>query len=134
VLCLTKDLAENNRGAHVLVVCSEITAIYFRGPTETQLDSTVGQTLFGDGIGAIIVGSNPDESIERPLFQVVWTAQTLLLDSEGAIDGRLHEVGLTFHFLKDISWPFAKDIDKALDGAFTPLGINDWNSIFLRYL
>ncbi|KAJ8438093.1 hypothetical protein Cgig2_019941 [Carnegiea gigantea] len=130
VLRLAKDLAENNRGARVLVVCSEITAICFRGPTETQLDSMVGQALFGDGAGALIVGSDPDESIERPLFQIVWTAQTLLPDSEGAIDGHLREVGLTFHLLKDVPGLIAKNIDNALEEAFTPLGISDWNSIF----
>ena len=130
VLRLAKDLAENNRGARVLVICSEITAICFRGPTETQLDSLVGQALFGDGAGGLIVGSDPDESIERPLFPIVWTAQTLLPDSEGAIDGHLREVGLIIHLLKDVPGLIAKNIDKALDEAFTPLGISDWNSIF----
>lgn len=130
VLRLAKDLAENNRGARVLVVCSEITAICFRGPTDTHLDSMVGQALFGDGAGAMIVGADPDESIERPLFQMVWTAQTLLPDSEGAIDGHLREVGLTFHLLKDVPGLISKNIEKALNEAFNPLGINDWNSIF----
>lgn len=130
VLRLAKDLAENNRGARVLVVCSEITAICFRGPTDTHLDSMVGQALFGDGAGAMIVGADPDESIERPLFQMVWTAQTLLPDSEGAIDGHLREVGLTFHLLKDVPGLISKNIETALNEAFNPLGINDWNSIF----
>ncbi|CAO2828664.1 unnamed protein product [Amaranthus hypochondriacus] len=130
VLRLAKDLAENNRGARVLVVCSEITAICFRGPTETHLDSMVGQALFGDGAGALIVGADPDELIERPLFKMVWTAQTILPDSEGAIDGHLREVGLTFHLLKDVPGLISKNINKALEDAFLPLGINDWNSIF----
>ncbi|XP_074275139.1 chalcone synthase-like [Silene latifolia] len=130
VLRLAKDLAENNRGARVLVVCSEITAICFRGPTDTHLDSMVGQALFGDGAGALIVGSDPDLSIERPLFQMVWAAQTLLPDSEGAIDGHLREVGLTFHLLKDVPGLISKNINKALEEAFNPLGISDWNSLF----
>ncbi|XP_021759577.1 chalcone synthase-like [Chenopodium quinoa] len=130
VLRLAKDLAENNRGARVLVVCSEITAICFRGPTETHLDSMVGQALFGDGAGALIVGADPDESIERPLFKMVWAAQTILPDSEGAIDGHLREVGLTFHLLKDVPGLISKNINKALEEAFTPLGISDWNSLF----
>ncbi|KAL8486809.1 hypothetical protein ACS0TY_023024 [Phlomoides rotata] len=49
VLRLAKDLAENNAGARVLVVCSEITAVTFRGPSDAHLDSLVGQALFGDG-------------------------------------------------------------------------------------
>ncbi|KAI7728765.1 hypothetical protein M8C21_028694, partial [Ambrosia artemisiifolia] len=55
VLRLAKDLAENNKGARVLVVCSEITAVTFRGPNDTHLDSMVGQALFGDGAAAVIV-------------------------------------------------------------------------------
>nr|ABB13608.1 chalcone synthase 2 [Rheum palmatum] len=130
VLRLAKDLAENTRGARVLVVCSEITAICFRGPTDTHLDSMVGQALFGDGAGAVIIGSDPDLSIERPIFELVWTAQTILPDSEGAIDGHLREVGLTFHLLKDVPGLISKNIHKSLAEAFSPLNITDWNSLF----
>ncbi|XP_010692195.2 chalcone synthase [Beta vulgaris subsp. vulgaris] len=130
VLRLAKDIAENNRGARVLVVCAEITVICFRGPTETHLDSMIGQALFGDGAGAVIVGADLDESIERPIFQLVWAAQTILPDSEGAIDGHLREVGLAFHLLKDVPGLISKNIEKALVEAFKPIGIDDWNSIF----
>nr|AHJ60259.1 chalcone synthase [Magnolia liliiflora] len=129
VLRLAKDLAENNAGARVLVVCSEITAVTFRGPSDTHLDSLVGQALFGDGAAAVIVGADPNSS-ERPLFQLVSTAQTILPDSDGAIDGHLREVGLTFHLLKDVPGLISKNIEKSLVEAFEPLGINDWNSIF----
>ncbi|RDX83962.1 Chalcone synthase 1, partial [Mucuna pruriens] len=129
VLRLAKDLAENNKGARVLVVCSEITAVTFRGPSDTHLDSLVGQALFGDGAAAVIVGSDP-LPVENPLFQLVWTAQTILPDSEGAIDGHLREVGLTFHLLKDVPGLISKNIEKALVEAFQPLGISDYNSIF----
>ncbi|KAG8090652.1 hypothetical protein GUJ93_ZPchr0011g27240 [Zizania palustris] len=130
VLRVAKDLAENNRGARVLVVCSEITAVTFRGPSESHIDSMIGQALFGDGAAAMIVGSDPNEAIERPLFQVVSASQTILPNSEGAIDGHLREVGLTFHLLKDVPGLISKNIERALADAFTPLGIDDWNSIF----
>nr|O04220.1 RecName: Full=Chalcone synthase; AltName: Full=Naringenin-chalcone synthase [Chrysosplenium americanum]AAB54075.1 naringenin-chalcone synthase [Chrysosplenium americanum] len=130
VLRLAKDLAENNRGARVLVVCSEITAVTFRGPSDTHLDSLVGQALFGDGAAALIVGADPDTAIERPLFELVSAAQTILPDSDGAIDGHLREVGLTFHLLKDVPGLISKNIEKSLIEAFKPIGINDWNSIF----
>ncbi|CAN4095894.1 unnamed protein product [Withania somnifera] len=130
VIRLAKDLAENNKGARVLVVCSEITAVTFRGPTDTHLDSMVGQALFGDGAAAIIVGSDPLPRVEWPLFELVSAAQTLLPDSEGAIDGHLREVGLTFHLLKDVPGLISRNIDKSLREAFEPLGISDWNSIF----
>ncbi|XP_075478063.1 chalcone synthase-like [Primulina tabacum] len=130
VLRMAKDLAENNAGARVLVVCSEITAVTFRGPSETHLDSLVGQALFGDGAAAVIVGSDPVVGVERPLFQLVSAAQTILPDSHGAIDGHLREVGLTFHLLKDVPSLISENIEKSLREAFDPLGISDWNSIF----
>nr|CAD1820503.1 unnamed protein product [Ananas comosus var. bracteatus] len=130
VLRVAKDLAENNRGARVLVVCSEITAVTFRGPSESHLDSLVGQALFGDGAAAVILGADPDLAVERPLFELVSASQTILPDSEGAIDGHLREIGLTFHLLKDVPGLISRNIERSLIEAFTPLGINDWNSIF----
>ncbi|CAI0436761.1 unnamed protein product [Linum tenue] len=130
VLRLAKDLAENNRGARVLAVCSEITAVTFRGPSDSHLDSLVGQALFGDGAGAVIVGSDPIPEVEKPIFELVYTAQTIVPNSEGAIDGHLREVGLTFHLLKDVPGLVSKNIEKCLDDAFRPLGISDWNSLF----
>ncbi|CAN1179851.1 Chalcone synthase 1A, partial [Linum perenne] len=87
VLRLAKDLAENNKGVRVLVVCSEITAVTFRGPSQAHLDSLVGQALFGEGAAAVIVGSDPNLEVEKPMFEIVYTAQTIVPDSEGAIDG-----------------------------------------------
>ncbi|KAH9791561.1 Chalcone synthase 1 [Citrus sinensis] len=103
VLRLAKDLAENNKGA---------------------------RALFGDGAAAVIVGADPDTSVERPLYQLVSTSQTILPDSDGAIDGHLREVGLTFHLLKDVPGLISKNIEKSLSEAFAPVGISDWNSIF----
>ncbi|KAE8691991.1 Chalcone synthase [Hibiscus syriacus] len=96
VLRVAKDLAENNKGAQVLVVCSEITAVTFRGSIDTHLDSLIGQALFGDGAATVMIGSDPVLETEKPLFELVSTAQTMLLDSDGAIDGHLYEVGLRF--------------------------------------
>ncbi|KAG9447698.1 hypothetical protein H6P81_013826 [Aristolochia fimbriata] len=129
VLRLAKDLAENNAAARVLVVCAEITAVTFRGPSDSHLDSLVGQALFGDGAAAVIVGADPLPS-ETPLFRLVSAEQTILPDSHGAIDGHLREVGLTFHLLKDVPGLISKNIEKSLAEAFDPLGIHDWNSIF----
>ncbi|XP_041005647.1 chalcone synthase-like [Juglans microcarpa x Juglans regia] len=130
VLRLAKDLAENNRGARVLAVCAEIVAISFRGPSEAHFDSLVGQSLFGDGAAAVIIGADPDTCVERPLFQLVSAAQTILPDSDGAVQGHLREVGLTFHALKDLPTIVSRNIEQSLVEAFTPFGVSDWNSIF----
>ena len=55
VLRTAKDLAENNVGAQVLVVCSKITVVTFHGPSEDALDSLVRQALFGDGPSIVII-------------------------------------------------------------------------------
>ncbi|PIN16768.1 Naringenin-chalcone synthase [Handroanthus impetiginosus] len=127
---LAKDLAENNAGARILIVFSEITAMTFRGPSETHLDCLVKQALSGDGAAAVIVGSDPVEGVERPLFQLVTTAQTLLPNSEGAVNGYFREYGLLVHLLKDVPSLISENIEKSLKEAFDPLGISDWNSIF----
>ncbi|KAK7301978.1 hypothetical protein RJT34_12855 [Clitoria ternatea] len=130
VLRLAKDLAENNAGARVLVVCSEITVVTFRGPNETHLDSLVGQALFGDGASSVIVGSDPDPSIERPLFHLVSASETILPNSEGAIEGHLREVGLTFHLKENVPELIGENIERSLGEEFHALGIRDWNSLF----
>ncbi|KAK1362664.1 hypothetical protein POM88_047138 [Heracleum sosnowskyi] len=102
VLRLAKDLAENNKGARVLVVCSEIMVFTFQGPNETNLGSLISQALFGDGAGAVIVGSDPITGIEKPLFEIASAAQTIVPDSDGAIDGHYREVGITLHLVKEV--------------------------------
>lgn len=129
-LRLAKDLAENNAGARVLIVCSEMTVMAFRGPSEDHVDSLVGQALFGDGAAAIIVGSDPVIGVERPLFEVYSAAQTLVPGSDGAVEGHLREAGLSFHLVKEVPNLISKNIGKCLENAFAPLGITDWNSIF----
>ncbi|MCH80021.1 chalcone synthase [Trifolium medium] len=141
VLRLAKDLAENNKGARVLAVCSEIVTIAFCGPSETHLDTLVGQAIFGDGAAAVIVGSDPLPEIEKPLFELVWTAQTFVPDTDGAIFGLHREAGLKYHLRRDVSEIVSKNLEKALIDAFKPLGgisdlllkklgISDYNSIF----
>nr|AFX68803.1 stilbene synthase [Rheum palmatum] len=130
VLCLAKDIAENNKGARVLIVCSEMTPICFRGPSETHIDSMVGQAIFGDGAAAVIVGAHPDLSIERPIFELISTSQTIIPESDGAIEGHLLEVGLSFHLHQTVPSLISNSIQTCLSKAFTPLNISDWNSLF----
>ncbi|VFQ72406.1 unnamed protein product [Cuscuta campestris] len=130
VLRLAKDISENNKGSRTLVVCSEMILSTFHGPDETHFDNLVGQSLFGDGASAVIIGAGPIPETERPLFELVSAAQTLLPDSFGAIEGHLREVGLTFHLQKNVPSIISENIGQILKDAFGPLGITDWNSIF----
>ncbi|GAB4858566.1 Chitin synthase, class 2 [Ancistrocladus abbreviatus] len=130
VLRVAKDVVENNKGARVFVVCCEITAIFFRGPSEHHMDSLVGQALFGDGAAALVIGADVDESIEKPLYQLVSTNQVLVPDSENAMALRLREEGLTFHLSKYVPTLISKNIESILVDAFKPLGISNWSSLF----
>nr|QDF63004.1 chalcone isomerase [Lindsaea orbiculata] len=113
-LRVAKDLAENNNGARVLVVCSEITAITFRGPNEEQVDSLVGQALFSDGAAALVVGADPIPQLERPWFQIHWAGSYIFPESEGAIAGHWKQVGLTFHLKKTVPALVAKNLPAVL--------------------
>ncbi|XP_060173813.1 chalcone synthase J-like [Lycium barbarum] len=129
-LRLAKDLAENNKGARVLIVCAEINLLCFHAPSETEIDVLVGQALFSDGASAVIVGSDPTLTAERPLFELVFTTQTLLPNSGYAIIGNLCEAGLIAKIHKDTPMLISENIETILVEAFQPLGIFDWNSIF----
>ncbi|KAL8139948.1 hypothetical protein V2J09_005969 [Rumex salicifolius] len=130
ILRLAKDIAENNKGARVLIVCSEMTPICFRGPSEAHIDSMVGQAIFGEGAAAVVVGADPDPTIEKPIFELVSTAQTIIPESHGAIEGHLLESGLSFHLSRNTPLLISNHLQTCLLEAFTPLGITNWNSLF----
>ncbi|KAH7849092.1 hypothetical protein Vadar_012863 [Vaccinium darrowii] len=150
VLRLAKDLAENNPGLRVLAVCSEIIPSAFHGPASLQyahLDILVGQAIFGDGAGAVIVGCFDPSDIkhdERPLFEIHSAYQTILPDSEDGVGGRLREAGLVYYLSKSLSDVLSCNIDKfclieALSAATNIKNNNDdnnnnnykdWNSLF----
>jgi chalcone synthase len=131
-LRLAKDLAENNAGARVLVVCSENMAICFSGPSEEHVDMLVGQAIFGDGAAAVIVGADTktNGNEERPLFQMVWTDQSLIPQSEGALCGYVGETGPVYTLSKDIPSLVGGNIELGLKEALGPMGVRDWNSMF----
>ncbi|KAJ7959187.1 Chalcone synthase [Quillaja saponaria] len=85
VLRLAKDLAENNVGARVLIVGSELTVTTFGGPCESHLDSLFGQAIFGDGAAAIIIGSHPNTLLNNhcsrlcPLHKLSYLIQMVQL-------------------------------------------------------
>nr|AFS60082.1 chalcone synthase [Paphiopedilum concolor] len=131
VLRLAKCFAESQKGARVLVVCSETTTVLVRAPSEDYQDDLVTEALFADGASALIVGADPDEEAkERPIFTIVSTTQVILPDSDGAIGGHLGEGGLTATLHRDVPLIISKNVSKCLEEAFAPLGISDWNSIF----
>nr|AWX67437.1 chalcone synthase 3 [Salvia miltiorrhiza] len=129
-LRLAKEMAENNAAARVLVVCCEITAICFRGPSEAHVGDLVGQALFADGAAAVIVGADPPPAAERPLFQIMSAAQATIPGSDDRIRGRMREAGLLIDLVRDLPDLVSDNIGASLERAFGPWGISEWNSIF----
>ncbi|KAG5573823.1 hypothetical protein H5410_063589 [Solanum commersonii] len=99
VLRLAKDLAENNKGARVLVVCSElINLMSLQGPSDTDLDVLVGQAFNSDGASAVIIGSDPIIPIERPyLFSQFKLFSQIVEDPSGSISASRHSIFWVAH-------------------------------------
>lgn len=129
-LRIAKDFAENNAGARVLVVSSDLTVGTFRGPSNDNISCLVAQAITGEGAAALIIGADPDMSVERPLFQILSASQTIIPDSNDGINRHLREVGLTVHFSRNVPELISRNIGKCLVEAFGPIGVSDWNSLF----
>ncbi|KAK6257648.1 hypothetical protein QUC31_001107 [Theobroma cacao] len=130
-LRLSKDLAKNNAGARVLLVCSELMVECFQPPSETHLDILVGSALFSDGAAAAIVGANTDATInERPSFQIVSAHQTIIPDSADIIVAKIREMGMEYYLSRDLPKCIANNIEQCLIEALIPFGIGDWKTLF----
>ncbi|KAJ4880779.1 Type III polyketide synthase B [Raphanus sativus] len=101
-LRVAKDIAENNPGSRVLLATSETTIIGFKPPSADRPYDLVGVALFGDGAGAMIIGSDPDPIHEKPLFELHTAIQNFLPDTEKTIDGKLTEQGINFTLSREL--------------------------------
>ncbi|XBJ14269.1 hypothetical protein VPH35_006342 [Triticum aestivum] len=134
-LRLAKDMAENNRGARVLVACVELTVVNFRGPEEAYPHRLISQAAFGDGAGAVIVGADAVHPVEHALFEMVSASQTTIPATDGVLNMQLTEAGLDGHiFTRELIPLAAQHIEQCLMDAFQPLGImsdgTKWNDMF----
>ena len=77
-------------------------------------------TLFGDGVAALIVGSDLDTLIERPLFQLISADQMFIPDSENAIEGHVCEMALVVNLAKNVLNLIFEYIDKCMVEALVP--------------
>ncbi|CAL9103870.1 unnamed protein product [Musa acuminata var. zebrina] len=130
MLRIAKDIAENNRDARVLLVACEVNTLIFRGPDERDIQSLAGQAAFADGAAAVIVGADPIQGVEKPIFEIMSAAEVTVPESDMAVGGHLKQVGLTFHFMRQLPMLIANNLENCLQEAFKPLGITDWNEVF----
>ncbi|KAG2645500.1 bisdemethoxycurcumin synthase-like [Panicum virgatum] len=130
-LQLAKELAENNRGARVLVACSEITLIAFYGPESGCPDTILGQALFGDGAGAVIVGADPVSPVERPLFEMAFASQTTIPETEDDISMEITKGGMAYHISNQVTRLLGSNVERCLIDAFDAIGVRaKWNDLF----
>lgn len=130
-LRVAKDIAENNPGSRVLLATSETTIIGFKPPSAERPYDLVGVALFGDGAGAMIVGSDPVPS-ERPLFELHTAIQNFLPNTEKTIDGRLTEEGISFKLARELPQIIEDNIEGFCGKLMGNIGFtnNDYNKMF----
>ncbi|KAM3373203.1 hypothetical protein ACQJBY_019912 [Aegilops geniculata] len=126
-LHLAKELAENNRGARVLVACAETTLVCFGSPDGANL---VGHALFGDGAGAVIVGAGPFGEGERPLFEMVTATQTTIPRTEHVLGMQATAGGIDFHLAIQVPMLIGQNVERCLLDAFDGDAPGDWNELF----
>jgi predicted naringenin-chalcone synthase len=130
-LQLAKELAENNRGARVLVACSEITLIAFHGPEGGCPDNILGQALFGDGAGAVTIGADPVGPVERSLFEMAFASQTTIPETEDDISMEINKGGMEYHISNKVRRLVGCNVERCLVDAFGALGVSaEWNDLF----
>ncbi|CAN1783313.1 Type III polyketide synthase B [Linum perenne] len=131
-LRVAKDIAENNPGSRVLLATSETTIIGFKPPSASRPYDLVGVALFGDGAGAMIVGTDPIPGDESPLFELHTAIQNFLPDTEKTIDGRLTEEGISFKLARELPQIIEDNIEgfclKLMEVA--GLSSNEYNTLF----
>lgn len=123
------NIAESDKNARILIVYTELTTVNFHGPSADHIDSLIGQALFGDGAVALIVGADPDTSIEKPLFELMHGHQTTVYDTRGS-GSKVIEMGQTVILPKDLPMFVSKSVEGCLVKALEPTGITDRNSLF----
>lgn len=131
-LRVAKDIAENNPGSRVLLATSETTIIGFKPPSAERPYDLVGVALFGDGAGAMIIGSNPVEATENPLFELHTALQHFLPDTEKIIDGRLTEEGINFKLARELPQIIEDNIEGFCHKLMEIVGYSekDYNKLF----
>ncbi|KAF2282636.1 hypothetical protein P3X46_000890 [Hevea brasiliensis] len=131
-LRVAKDIAENNPGSRVLLATSETTIIGFKPPSADRPYDLVGVALFGDGAGAMIIGTDPVSDIEHPLFELHTAIQNFLPETEKVIDGRLTEEGISFKLARELPHIIEDNVEEFCHKLMGIAGIGEkeYNKLF----
>ncbi|XP_058081948.1 type III polyketide synthase B [Magnolia sinica] len=131
-LRVAKDIAENNPGSRVLLATSETTIVGFKPPSASRPYDLVGAALFGDGAGAMILGTDAILGVETPFFELHSAIQQFLPDTEKTIDGRLTEEGINFKLGRDLPQIIEDNIEGFCNKLMKEIGYGgaDYNKLF----
>ncbi|KAH7518483.1 type III polyketide synthase B isoform X1 [Ziziphus jujuba] len=131
-LRVAKDIAENNPGSRVLLATSETTIIGYKPPSADRPYDLVGVALFGDGAGAMVIGSDPVSGNEKPLFELHTAIQEFLPSTEKTIDGRLTEEGISFKLARELPQIIEDHVEGFCEKFMGILGFNhkEYNKMF----
>ncbi|KAM7256472.1 hypothetical protein ACFE04_012213 [Oxalis oulophora] len=129
-LRVAKDIAENNPGCRVLLATSETTIIGYKPPSTDRPYDLVGVALFGDGAGAMIIGTDPDSDGEKPLFELHTAIQNFLPNTEKSIDGRLTEEGISFKLARDLPQIIEDNIEGFCEKLMKLVTDKEYNDMF----
>ncbi|CAM6111036.1 unnamed protein product [Calypogeia fissa] len=116
--------------ARVLAVVSEVTIEAFQGPVQSHPSLLVASAIFGDGAGAMIVGSDPVLNVEKPLFEVHASLETCVPDSSNEIHGDLTQAGFLLHLSQSLATVVTENSSLILQQALEFAGSPDSNDIF----
>ncbi|CAD6253934.1 unnamed protein product [Miscanthus lutarioriparius] len=133
-LRVSKDIAESNPGARVLVVTSEVMSLVLRGPSESHIGNLVGQAVFGDAAGAVVVGCCLAAG-ERAVFELVAASQDVLPDTEDAVVVKLRDEGVVITMHRDVPLHVSSHVGSTVKRAFlqgnaATASMADWNEAF----
>ena len=88
--------------------------------------------LFGDGAGAMLIGTDPVFGIERPLFELHTATQKFIPNTQNIIDGRLSEEGISFTIARDLPQIIEDNIENFCEAFLQTLGLQEkeYNKMF----
>ncbi|KAL9644327.1 hypothetical protein ABK040_005788 [Willaertia magna] len=79
--------------SRVLIICIELSSVHFRISNNT--DEKIVTAIFGDGVAAMVVGSNPELTKERPIYELFETQSYTTPNSEECMQWKVFSDG--FH-------------------------------------
>lgn len=135
-LRVAKDVAETSRGARVLVACADMLSVLgVHAPVDDDAVGIVAHALFGDGAGAVLVGADPWDPRERPIFQMLAASQATVPGTDHVVALELASAGVAYRIeAGELAALVGANVERCLSDAMAPLAavgcVGAWNDLF----